>query len=227
MTAPQQIIALTASELDALHGAGPLAIAVYLHLRLWMDYRTGEAGRTRPISLAMLATYSETHTAKGQGFQIEQPSTQAIRTALDRLTRCGLLRRLAGDRLAFALPQALTASARPFQTQHEPNAEKSTELNTPNPAPVLTMPAEPNSGKPCEVRPNSTHFMIHEIQNPTAPAVDNFAPPRTAEKAGFAEGDRGRLAALARKRGIEARPGETWQDFQRRVVADQRGGIRA
>lgn len=222
-----QVIALTASELDALHGAGPLAFTIYVLLRSWADYRTGTVGRTRPVSLAMLATYSETHTPRGAGVQIEQPTEKAIRTALDRLARCGLVRRLPGDRLAFLLPLALRASARPNQTRQGDGTVLSTEPGTMEPAPVLAMQPEPGRRETPPPRPNRAHIMYQVSQHLTAPAVDNFAPPRTAGKTGFAEGDRGRLVALARRRGIEARPGETWQDFQRRVVADQRGGIRA
>lgn len=57
MSAPSsQIVALTALELDTLHGAGPLAFQTYVLLRAWMDYRAGIVGHTRPVSLAMLRT---------------------------------------------------------------------------------------------------------------------------------------------------------------------------
>jgi hypothetical protein len=62
MNPVEQLITLRGIELETLHGAGPLAFEVYVMLRWWMDYRTGITGRRRPISLAMLITYCETHT---------------------------------------------------------------------------------------------------------------------------------------------------------------------
>lgn len=58
MTGPQ-LIALTDAELGTLHGAGPLAVALYIALRHQMDYRTGEVGRSTPISLHGLARGNE------------------------------------------------------------------------------------------------------------------------------------------------------------------------
>lgn len=106
-------IFLSADEIETLHGLGPLPAHAYLHLRAWMDLRTGVVGRTRPISLAMIAAYCETHVTRGRGFEVVQPTEKAVRCALDRLQRAGLVRRLAGDRLAFSLPLAVTVGARP------------------------------------------------------------------------------------------------------------------
>lgn len=154
-----QIIAITADELEALHGAGPLAFQCYLHLRAWMDYGTGITGRSRPISLAMLRAYCETHTPRGAGVQITAPSEKEIRTALARLQRAGLLRRLAGDRLAFSLPLALVASARPNQTGHGAGAEPSTAPGTAKPAPFKPLPLEPGTDRKPTERPNRAHIM--------------------------------------------------------------------
>ena len=85
MNPVEQLITLRGIELETLHGAGPLAFEVYVMLRWWMDYRTGITGRRRPISLAMLITYCETHTPRGAGTQIEQPTEKSIRGALERL----------------------------------------------------------------------------------------------------------------------------------------------
>lgn len=154
-----QVIAITADELEALHGAGPLAFQCYLHLRTWMDYGTGITGRSRPISLAMLRTYCETHTPRGAGVQITAPSEKEIRTALARLQRAGLLRRLAGDRLAFSLPLAAVASARPNQTGHGAGAEQSTAPGTTNPAPVKAPRPEPGTDRKPTEQPNRAHIM--------------------------------------------------------------------
>lgn len=127
MTAGEQLITFRRTELETLIGAGPLAFQAYVLLRWWMDYRTGITGRQRPISLAMLAAYCETHTPRGAGLQIEKPTEKSIRGAIDRLERTGLLRRLSGTRLAFNLPMAAFASARPIQTGHGAGMRSSTE----------------------------------------------------------------------------------------------------
>ena len=154
-----QVIAITADELEALHGVGPLAFTCYLHLRAWMDYGTGITGRSRPISLAMLRTYCETHTPRGAGVQITAPTEKEIRTALARLQRAGLLRRLAGDRLAFSLPLAVVASARPNQTGHGAGAELSTAPGTAKPAPVKAFRPEPGTDRAPIEQPNRAHIM--------------------------------------------------------------------
>jgi hypothetical protein len=94
---------LTAAEIEAMHGTGPLSAFAYLWLRSWADIRTGVVGQSRPISLGMLRAYCETHVPKGAGVQIVQPSERNIRTALAGLERAGLLRRLSGDRLCYRL----------------------------------------------------------------------------------------------------------------------------
>lgn len=104
-------IYLTAGELDALHGCGPLGIAVYVHLRAWMDLRTGTVGASRPISRAMILAYVETHVPRGAGVETVKSTVKELRTALDRLSRAGLLLRKGNDdALVFRLPLAQTPS---------------------------------------------------------------------------------------------------------------------
>lgn len=52
-------------RLGALRGCGAPAGLVDLHLLAWMDLRTGEVGRTRLISRAMVTAYCETHVTRG------------------------------------------------------------------------------------------------------------------------------------------------------------------
>jgi hypothetical protein len=173
MSAPStQIVALTALELDTLHGAGPLAFQTYVLLRTWMDYQVGIVGRTRPISLAMLRTYCETHTPRGAGTQTQPPSEKAVRTALDRLTRTGLLRRLHGERLAFSLPKALIASARPEQTRQGVGTLQSTEPGGTVPAPVQGFMAEPGTPAAPSNGANRAHIMNHVFLSSTCALVD-------------------------------------------------------
>lgn len=216
-----QVIAITADELEALHGAGPLAFTCYLHLRAWMDYGTGITGRSRPISLAMLRTYCETHTPRGAGVQITAPSEKEIRTALARLQRAGLLRRLAGDRLSFALPRAAVASARPNQTGHGAGAEQSTAPGTTKPAPVKAFRPEPgtdrNSIEEAE-EANRAHIMNHVSLSSTCALVQFLhlqdiptAGRETTLKRWRAEGitAEGLQKAVAVARSVRAKVGST------------------
>lgn len=230
-----RLIAITEAELDAMHGAGPLAVALYLELRRLMDYRAGETGRSTPISLAGLARACETHTPRGRGTQIEQPSEKCIRNALDRLARAGLLRRLPGDRLAYRLPLALTARARPAQTGHDAGTDSSTQPGIADTAPALALQPEPGTPSEGTTEPNRAHIEGQENQNPAAarpPAVDNPAgatrrPQRSAAGPTMAatprpvcsDGEDHRLLLIGRQRGIEPRPGESWAQFRGRVFA--------
>lgn len=104
-------IYLCARELDALHGCGPLGIAVYVQLRTWMDLRSGRVGASRPISRQMILAYVETHVPRGAGMETVKPTVKELRVALDRLARAGLVVRMGNDdTLVFRLPLAQTLS---------------------------------------------------------------------------------------------------------------------
>lgn len=229
-----QILAITRNELQALHGAGPLAVAVYLHLRAWMDYGTGIVGKSRPVSLAMLAAFTETHTPRGSGTQIEQPTEKAIRTALDRLNRAGLLHRLGAERLLFRLPLALTVQARPNQTRHGDGTLLSPEPDTAEAAPALAMQAEPGTESEGAEGPNPAHIMYQVNQTPPRPPVHNSGrawtqQPTRASRAPSEDRPRlsgsshDQLTRYAARLGITARPGESWQEFGARVRMSARG----
>ena len=242
-----RLIAITEAELDAMHGAGPLAVSVYVELRRLMDYHDGTVGKSTPISLHGLARATETHITHGKGFEIRQPSEKEIRTALDRLARAGLLRRLAGDRLAYRLVLALTARARPAHTGHGAGTDSSTQPGTADTAPALALQAEPGTPSEGTTEPNRAHIDVHENQNPGAarpPAVDNpaggarrpqrsaagptrTATPRTATpRTACSDGEDHRLLLVGARLGITARPGESWRDYGARV-AQARAGAQA
>lgn len=109
---------LSAAELQALHGCGPLAISAYVWLRSWMDYDTGEVGRPpHVISLGKLRAYCERHIPRGTGIQIEAPTEKDVRMALDQLERAGLCQRISEPRsLILRLSQAGMSEVRPKQT---------------------------------------------------------------------------------------------------------------
>lgn len=218
---PPQLIALTDAEIDALHGLGPLAFQAYILLRAWMDFSTGITGRRRPISLGMLRTYCETHTPRGGGLQIEQPTEKAVRTALDRLLRAALLRRLRGERLVFSLPMALIASARPAPTRHGDGSNQSTGPSTVKPAPAQEEQDEHGPVHAICQWPNWAHIRYQENLKPTGHAVDKSPPPsdsttatRTTRKS---ELDTNRLLQLGTQLGKPPRPGESWADYRARL----------
>ena len=124
-------------------------MAVYQHLRGWMDYGSGVVGRTRPISLSMLAAYTESHVPKGQGVQITQPTQKALRIVLERLTRAGLLIRERATSLVFRLVLAQTGEVRPFQTGCEQGTDLSTEPGS--------VKATPSMGSSAEQGMSETH----------------------------------------------------------------------
>jgi hypothetical protein len=210
---------------------------MYIGLRRQMDYRTGETGRSTPISLAGLARATETHITRGKGFEIRQPSEKEIRTALDRLARASLLRRLPGDRLAYRLVLALTARARPAHTGQGEGTDSSTQPGIADTAPALALQPEPGTPSEGTTEPNRAHIDGQEIQKPAAarpPAVDKSegatrrpqrsaaGPTRTATpRPACADGEDHRLLLIGRQRGVEPRPGESWAQFRGRVFAQQ------
>ncbi|NMG56836.1 hypothetical protein, partial [Aromatoleum aromaticum] len=102
---------LTAAELEALQGCGPLAITAYLRLRSWMDLKSGVVGLERTISRHALLMYAETNVPRGAGMQVIKPTVKELRCALDRLERAGLVKRIGNDDLlVFKLPMAQTLS---------------------------------------------------------------------------------------------------------------------
>ena len=232
MNAPPRLIALTDREVDGLFGIGPLGALLYVSLRAVMDYHDGTAGRSTPISLHGLAMAAETHTTRGRGVQITRPSEKEVRGALAKLERNGLLRRLSGDALAFRLPLALVASARPIQTGHSAGTVLSTQPGAAQPASTLVMQAAPGTDAAAQQRANRAHVNGYENQNlPARPAaaVDNRsarpAADRSARGASPApvayppacESEQARLLAIGRQRGVDARPGESWSEFAARL----------
>ena len=237
MSTPQ-VFTVTSGEMGALHGLGPLSIAIYLHLRQWMDYATGTVGKTRPISLAMIASYLEHHIPKGQGTQITRPSERNLRTGLDNLVRAGLLIRERATGLVFRLVLAQTGEVRPFQTRREPDTELSTKPDTAKAMQDKGFSTKPDTSKTSTDSPNLTHIKYQEVQNlyavPPASPVDNFhrreqpatpqgdcTPQRQSNRRlGLARGsedDQARLLRCGRQRGLEPRPGESWAEFAARV----------
>ncbi len=190
---------ICAAELEALHGCPPLAGMAYLWLRSFVDLRSGIVGRTRPVSLSMLRAYTETHTPRGSGVQITQPSERGIRTALAALERAGLLRRLGDDRsLLFRLPRMETltlASGKPDanltgELGAEPGAVDNRAIALPGAGFVRRREPNPAENPQGVYRPNPTHIRGQSLK-PSPPHTASTHEPglRTHEAAAAAVGD--------------------------------------
>ncbi|CAK0755089.1 hypothetical protein CCP4SC76_2580016 [Gammaproteobacteria bacterium] len=112
---------ITNPEMNALYGLSGLAWKVYLILRAAMDYATGIVGVVKKISLSSLAEQAETHVPRGRGAQAKRPSPMQVRTALDSLSRAGLIEKRVEVGLIFFLPLARHDVVCPNQTQQSDN----------------------------------------------------------------------------------------------------------
>jgi hypothetical protein len=207
---------LTAAEIEAMHGTGPLSAFAYLWLRSWADIRTGVVGQTRPISLGMLRAYCETHVPKGAGVQIVQPSERNIRTSLAGLERAGLLRRLPGDRLCYRLLLAQTL----LHAHSKPDADL-TGQSAAQPDGVDNSPdAWPGATSGSSINLNATRYSpragraypTHNKDQRNKPSPDPAASlaMEAQNVAPVAAGRIGRheaIAALFREQGVVVGPG--------------------
>jgi hypothetical protein len=143
---------ITFAELDALHGTGPLGIALYVLLRAAMDFRTGYVGRTTTISRNGLRMRLERETTRGKGVQVvSQASLDQIDRMLAVLVDKGLLKKESGGEvLVFRMLLARTGNVRQFQTRD--NA--ATVPATSKPLPDGPLPGEPARG----FSPNPRHI---------------------------------------------------------------------
>lgn len=201
----------TDRERQALPGLGPLARAMYEVLRFQMDYTTGLVGRRTPISWNGLAHELRTDTPRGRGHQTTRPTLQEMRTAVERLIRAGLLKRVGGeDFLSFLCPFAFIAPVRPFHTQQSGNSPQSTEPNrreTSNGEAFEGFEDSPDSG---DVSLNSTH--IRDVWMCTPP--QSSSTDLTGVDAGDAGAGEGpnRDRASPSQAGQLTQPGNTHND---------------
>lgn len=207
---------LTAAEIEAMHGSGPLSAYAYLWLRYWADIRTGVVGQSRPISLGMLRAYCETHVPKGAGVQIVQPSERNIRTALAGLERAGLLRRLSADRLCYRLLLAQTLP----HAHSKPDANL-TGQSAAQPDGVDNSPdASPGAVAGSLISMNATRYLqrtgrsypSHSSDQRNKPSPDPAASlamggQNVAPVAAGRNGRHAAIAALFREQGVVVGPG--------------------
>lgn len=221
MTGP--VIAFTPEEVHAMtHGPGPVASMAYFVLRSMMDFATGIVGKPRRISLAQLGAYLETEITRGAGVQIERPTEKAVRVALGKLERAGLIRRIPGKEIVFLLPLALTGQIRPKQTGQEQGRVLSTEPGRLHASIDAGLTAEQGTTQNHPGSPNRAHFRFKEVQNHTARAVDNFSgnctQPGQRRLTETKPDSTERLLQFGQRRGIEPRPGESWAEYRYRVT---------
>jgi len=207
---------LTAAEIEATHGSGPLSACAYLWLRYWADIRTGVVGQSRPISLGMLRAYCETHVSKGAGVQIVQPSERNIRTALAGLERAGLLRRLSGDRLCYRLLLAQTLPHAHSKPDADLTGQSAAQPDAVDNSPDASLGAASGSStglnatrySPRTGRSYPTHIGVQRDKPSPDPAASiamraqNVAPVAAARN-----GRHTAIAALFREQGVVVGPG--------------------
>lgn len=118
MTAPEGFFMVTHANMEALLGAGPLAMAVYMVLLSVTDTKTGRAGGRSGVSRQMLRERTERVVRRGAGFQtVFQATDKELRTALDELERRLLIAREgSADSLVFRMAGAATQQVRPKRT---------------------------------------------------------------------------------------------------------------
>lgn len=94
-------IAIDEQELDALRGLDHSLWVLYMHLKQFMDYKTGVVGYARRISYQSIseALYIEPR----QGVKGGSPHISSIRRMLDQLIKQGVIRKSRNDTLVFKL----------------------------------------------------------------------------------------------------------------------------
>jgi hypothetical protein len=109
--------AINDDEMAAMAGLGYLARALYISLRARMDFATGLVGQRPKISRQAIA--EDLYVEPGQGVSDSgSPSVAAIRWALDKLRRAGLIEVVPADRqLIFKLVLADAGQVRAKEVQ--------------------------------------------------------------------------------------------------------------
>ena len=126
------LIVFTSQELTAMFDLSHLACRLYIILRTSMDFQTSIVGMVKKISLNSLAENTEEAVSRGKGFQRNRPTVDQIRTAIDSLTRAGMIVKQGQTGLVFLLPMAYRASYCLNQTaQSDPTNSPRFDYGTP------------------------------------------------------------------------------------------------
>jgi hypothetical protein len=209
-------IVLTAEEIAALGGAGPLAMALYLVLRTQMDFGSGLVGMACPISWHGLGFELRHEVPRGAGVQDVRPTKKMLEGARDALVRGGLIRRVgSADQLIFKLVFAKCGNVRPFQT----GTSGGRGGGRGNPAPDKALRGEPGRAVLAN-RDNirdlglllSTEAAV--VVNRDRGAVDNSGAAMGNDV--WMEAGMSKILRLLKEHGISAKPGDPeirrWND---------------
>lgn len=203
----------TQAEKEALDnsGIGSVAVALYVTLKFQMDFRSRTVGKHTSISWNELGWAMREDTTRGRGVQQVRMPLQPMRTAIDRLVKAGLLKRIGNaDALCFFLPKAKDASVRPNQTQQSGNRGESTEPNSVEPSVDAGLSGIRSMGEKCIGSSNPTHI---KKEGRCTPPQSSSTP---VNEGGFDSGDDdagvNRDRAAPSQAGSLGRPGNTQED---------------
>jgi len=105
-------------ELDALEGAGGLAVQAYLTIRRRMDRKTWRSGVVTTLSWETLRERATQEIRRGKGVQIVRPHRESVRRAVGELVRRGLVQSIGnGEVLVFLCALAKAAHLRAVDTR--------------------------------------------------------------------------------------------------------------
>lgn len=153
-------IQITEQELDALSGTDYVLTVLYMHIKQFMDYKTGIVGYARRISYQSLseALYIEPR----QGVKGGSPDKSAIRRMIDQLIKHGLLRKSRKDTLVFKLPYADVEN----YAQNKADTKSTHQADTPQA--IQHKALEHKADTPKKAKADTPHLSLNTINKPTS-----------------------------------------------------------
>lgn len=172
-------VAITDQEQDALRGTDYALTVLYLHIKQFMDYKTGIVGYARRISYQSMseALYIEPR----QGVKGGSPHISSIRRMIDQLIKCGILKKSRKDTLVFKLPFADTDSYAQNKADRKSTviADDSEFSNSVDSAPKADTPKKAKADIP--------HLSLNPINKAAAANIDNVMQETSQQNAAAAE----------------------------------------
>jgi hypothetical protein len=158
-------IAISDQEIDALSGTDYVLTVLYMHIKQFMDYKTGIVGYARRISYQSLseALYIEPRPGVKGG----SPDKSAIRRMIDQLIKHGLLRKGRRDTLVFKLPLADVD----FYNQNKADTKSTHQADTPKAS--KNKPLSTQADTPKTAKADTPHLSLNTINKPTSTKIGN------------------------------------------------------